>query len=59
MVALTALAKFAAGCRVTVLHAPNLCVNVRITNYSLIKAFRITPQNADVMYRVPVCFLNI
>ncbi|XP_062499169.1 complement C3-like [Corticium candelabrum] len=54
VVALTALAKFAAGCRVTVLHAPNLCVNVRITNYSLIKAFRITPQNADVMYRVPV-----
>lgn len=61
VVALTALSQFAAGCRVTVLHPPNLCVDVKLMSKpdQTHKHFRITPENAQLTHHVKVTILAL
>lgn len=53
--ALNALAKFAAGCNVTVRHPPDLCVTVTSLNKNrVVRNFTINAENAALTQRVQV-----
>jgi hypothetical protein len=56
VVALSALSKFAAGCKITTIHPPNLCVKVtRMSKPDEVFAnFDVSAKNAALTQRIPV-----